>query len=368
MRKKSILCVCLALALAIAPASADDGSVTFGLEGVRFLYSLIPSGADVSLTYTGMQVSDLGQTKLHIKAGGGYQDSVLLRDPLTGDPTLRKADGGTGLSYNTPNFQWELGALQGLARRDDGKNLVEAFGFYRGRYDIYPNDNVGSAVFADIQGLFGTSFMGGVSYDSRVMSNHRSKRGVYMEATAEWGPGFLNATSDFWRVSGQTRGFLPVFDMPTADGNLFNVYLAGFAGVDYAAGGSVPIYVNQSFGGRNLRDSLGDCVRGYGWNAYDSSFKSVANAEVRLVGPRVWLDSIVPYLFGFVDAGYYAGFSGSASQSGASGFLASSGGGIAVDAMGFAQISLIGGLRLVDDMLYGPLDSFFWGLKFFLHF
>jgi len=212
-----------------------------------------------------------------------------------------------------------------LARRDDGKNLVEAFGFYRGRYDIYPNDGASSVVFADIQGLFGTSFMGGVSYDSRVTSIHRSKRGFYMEAAAEWGPGFLNSKSDFWRVSGQARGFLPVFDVPTADGNLFNVYFAGFAGVDYAAGGSVPIYVNQSFGGRDLRDSLGDCVRGYGSNAYDSSFKSVANAEVRLVGPKVRLDSIVPYLFGFVDAGYYAGFSGSVNHSGASGFLASSG-------------------------------------------
>lgn len=368
MRAKHILILMIASALAMAPAFADDGSISFGLEGVRFLYSLIPSGADVSLTYTGLQLSDLGQTKLFLKGGGGYQDSVLRRDPLTGDPTLLTDDGGTGLAYNTPNFQWELAAIQGLARRDDGRNLVEVFGFYRGRYDIYPNDGVSSAVFADMQGLFGTSFMGGISFDSRVMNVHRSKRGVYLETTAEWGPGFLNAKSDFWRVSGQARGFLPVLDLPTDDGNLFNVYLAGFFGVDYAAGDSVPIYVNQSFGGRDLRDSLGDCVRGYGWNAYDSSLKSVANAEVRFVGPRVWRDSIVPYLFGFVDAGYYSGFSGSANESDAHGFLASSGAGVAVDALGFAQISLIGGLRLVDDRLYGPLDSFFWGLKFFLHF
>ena len=367
MRNKAMFSFLVVIALLVAPVLADDGPVQFGLEGVRFLYSLIPSGADVSITYTGIQWSDLGQTQFYLKTGGGYQDSVLRRDPLTGDPTLLTADGRT-LSYNSPNFQWELATIQGLARRDDGKNLVEVFGFYRGRYDIYPNDGVSSAVFPDIEGLFGTSFMGGVSYDSRVLSAHRSKRGVYLETTAEWGPGILNASSDFLRVSGQARGFLPVYDVPTDDGNLFNVYLAGFAGIDYAAGASVPIYVNQSFGGRNLRDSLGDCVRGYGWNAYDSSFKSVANAELRLVGPKVWLDSIVPYLFGFVDAGYYAGFSGSTSKSDAHGFLASSGGGVAVDAMGFAQISLIAGLRLVDDRLYGPLDSFFWGLKFFLHF
>lgn len=368
MRNKALLSIIAVVALSAAPLFADDGPVQFGFEGVRFLYDLIPSGADVSVTYSGLQWSDLGQTKLFLKAGGGYQDSVLRRDPVTGDPALLKGDGGTGLPYNSPNFQWELATIQGLARSDDGRNLVEVFGFYRGRYDIYPNDGVASSVFPDIQGLFGTSFMGGVSYDSRVLSAHRSKRGVYLETTAEWGPAFLNATTDFWRVSGQARGFLPVYDIPTSDGNLFNVYVAGFAGVDYAAGAKVPIYVNQSFGGRNLRDSLGDCVRGYGWNAYDASFKSVANAEVRLVGPRVWLDSIVPYLFGFVDAGYYSGFSGSANESGASGFLASSGGGVAVDAMGFAQISVIAGLRLVDDRLYGPIDGFFWGLKFFLHF
>lgn len=356
------------LANVAAPAQAEDKNLALGLEGVRFLYSLIPSGADISLTYNGIDLLDAADTKLYLKAGGGYQDTVLLRDPDTGDPVLYCEDEGTGVGFNKTNFQWELAFIQGLSRRSDGANETELFAFYRGRYDYYPTQDEPDTVFTDIHGLLGTSVMGGVSYDSTVQSRHRSKQGVYAEATAEWAPGFVNQTADFWRVSAQARGFLPVFDVPTDGGNLFNIYLAGFSGVDYAAGASVPIYVNQSFGGRDLRGSLGDTVRGYGWNAYDAALKAVANAEVRLVGPAIVIEGIVPYLFGFADGGYYAGFSDSATKADSAGILASSGGGIAVDLVGFAQISVIAGFKLVDDQLYGDLDPFFWGLKFFLHF
>jgi len=355
----------------VVPAFAQEKDLKFGLEGVRFLNGIIPSGADVSLTYTGIELLDAADTKLYLKAGGGYENASLVRDPLTGDPWNSEIS-LDGYEFNTPNFQWELAFIQGLSRRDDGANLLEAFAFYRGRFDIYPNETLSDAVFSDIEGLFGTSIMGGVSYDSVAKSRHMSKEGVYAEATAEWGPGFINTKTDFWRVSAQALGFLPVFDIPTDGGNLFNIYLAGFTGIDYAAGESVPIYVNQSFGGRDLRDSVGNCVRGYGWNKYDTSFKSVINAEVRLVGPSIVLNAIVPYLYGFVDAGYYAGFADSDNYSDTSGFLASTGGGIALDLVGFAQAGLVAGIRLIDDSAnvnyeYNA-DSFFWGIKFSLHF
>jgi hypothetical protein len=366
---KRFLAAALVAAALLSSVEAEGGGLSWELDGVRFLYGFIPSGADVSFTYAGIQLSDAADTKLFLKAGGGYEDTQLLRDPGNGNPSPLADDGGTGFGFNKTDFQWELALLQGLARRGDGGTLVEAFAFYRGRYDYYPNDAYPDLVFTDMDGLFGTSFLGGFSFDSVVQDRHRSKDGVYAEASAEWGPGFLNAKSDFWQVSAQVRGFLPVFDIPTDGGNLFNIYLAGFVGIDYADGASVPIYVNQSFGGRDLRDSLGKTVRGYGWNAYDSSFKSVANAEVRFVGPRMLLDSIVPYLFGFVDAGFYSGFAdASAGYADESGYLASSGGGIALDLVGFAQASIIFGLKLIDDQLYGPQDDFFWAIKFFLHF
>ncbi|MBU0926129.1 MAG: BamA/TamA family outer membrane protein [Spirochaetes bacterium] len=362
---RKTVAVAIAAIAFISPSFADD-VLDFGFEGVRFFDSVIPGGLDLSLTYLGLGLSDAADTKLFLKAGGGYENASLVRDPLTGDPSAAIA----GNEYYSPNFQWELAFIQGFSRRDDGDNLLEAFAFYRGRYDIYLNE-LSESVFSDARGMFGTSVMAGVSYDSRVLSRHRSKEGVYAEATAEWGPGFINEKTDFWRVSGQLRGFLPVYDLPSDGGNLFNVYLAGFLGADYAAGTSVPIYVNESFGGRSLRDSIGNCVRGYGWNKYDTSFKSAATAEVRLVGPAIVLDPIVPYLFGFVDAGYYAGFADSANYSEASGFLASAGGGVALDLVGFAQASFIVGLRLVDDAAVPyayDADSFFTGVKFFLHF
>lgn len=162
--------------------------------------------------------------------------------------------------------------------------------------------------------------MAGLSFDSVVTNRHRSKKGVYAEASAEWGPEFLNARADL------------------------------------------------SFGGRDLRHSLGDCVRGYGWNAYDSSLKTVANAELRFVSPRIVLDSIVPYLFGYMDAGCYDSFADASAYADESGFLASAGGGLALDLIGFAQGSVIVGMKLIHDQRYGPRDNFFWGIKFFLHF
>lgn len=352
-----------ALALLVSGAGAQE--LGLGFEGVRFWNGIVPSGLDLSLTYGDLGVLEGGDAFLYLKAGGGYENASLVRDPLTGDPSSLVG----GYEYDMLDFQWELAFVQGLSRRDDGDNLLEVFLFYRGRYDDYLNE-LSTVVFPDAGTLFGTSVMAGVSYDSRVLDRHRSRSGVYAEATAEWGPGFLNAVTDFWRVSAQARGFLPVYDTPTDGGNLFNVYLAGFAGIDYAGGDQVPIYVNQSFGGRDLRDSLGNVVRGYGWNKYDTSLKAVANAEVRLVGPAIVLDSVVPYLFAFGDVGYYAGFPDATVKADASGVLASVGGGVALDLVGFAQAGIIAGVRLVEDDVgytYDP-EAFFWGIKFFLHF
>lgn len=356
----------LAAMLAAAPVLAEESDFKVAFEGLRMFNGFIPSGLDLSLTYTGMSMSDLAGTSLFLKAGGGYENTALLRDPATGDPWTGDAAGN---KYDMLNFQWELAFIQGLARRGDGDNSLEVFAFYRGRFDSYKNE-LSDSVFADIRGLLGTSFMAGLSYDTRELDRHRSKKGIYAEASAEWGPGFVNANSDFWRVSGQLRGFLPVFDIATDGGNLFNVYLAGFAGADYAAGASVPIYVQQSFGGRDLRDSLGNSVRGYGNYKFDSAFKSVANAELRLIGPAIVLYNIVPCLYGFADAGYYSGFAESANRADASGFLVSTGGGVALDLFSFVQLGVMAGVRLVDDSIgyrYSP-ENFFWGIKIFLHF
>ncbi len=212
----------------LAPAFAD-GDLSVGLGGVRFYNGFIPSGLDLTLSYSGLALTEDAETILFLKAGGGYQNALLMRDPANGNPWTTNAE---GVAFKTPNFQWEFAFLQGLARRDDGKNLVEAFLFYRGRYDRYLTEGLGVSAFSDIEGLLGTSFMAGLSLDSLSMSRHRALRGAYAELAGEWGPGAINAGTDFWRVSAQFRGFLPLVDLPSEGGNLFNIYAAGFAGAE----------------------------------------------------------------------------------------------------------------------------------------
>ena len=86
------------------------------------------------------------------------------------------------------------------------------------------------------------------------------------------------------------------------------------------------------------------------------------------VGPAIKWDSVVPYLYGFVDSGYYRGFSGAQTQSDLEGFLASAGGGVALDLFGFAQLGVVAGSKLIQDDLYDRPDPFFWALKFSLHY
>ncbi len=362
MRRTLVACIlaCAALAALGAQEAEAASEWRLGFAGVRMLNGIIPTGADLTLSYEGLDFGLGGDTVLFFKAGGGYQDKLIMRDAL-GQPFYSED------KYNSPNFQWEAALLQGLALRDDGDNLVELFGFYRGRFDLYQND-APIALFEDAEGLFGSSLMAGISFDSVVTNRHRAKNGVYAELAGEWGPGFINARSDFWRISAQARSFLTLVDLPREGGNLFNMYGALFGGIDYADGASVPIYVNQSFGGRDLRDSLGESVRGYERNSYDSSFKAVANAELRLVGPALGLEAIVPVLYAFVDGGYYRGFTEAAGYAEEAGFLASAGGGLAFDLFGFAQLGAFAGAKLIEDELYGRPDAFFWSISIFLHF
>ncbi len=361
MRRTLVACIlaCAAFA-AIGAQESESSDWRLGFAGVRMLNGIIPTGADFTLSYAGLDFGLGGDTLLFFKAGGGYQDKLIMRDAL-GQPFYSED------KYNSPNFQWEAALLQGLALRGDGDNLVELFGFYRGRFDLYQND-APIALFEDAEGLFGSSFMAGISYDSVVTNRHKAKNGFYAELAGEWGPGFLNARSDFWRLSAQARSFLTLVDLPREGGNLFNMYGALFGGVDYAGGQSVPIYVNQSFGGRNLRDSLGESVRGYERNSYDSALKAVANAELRLVGPALGIEAIVPVLYAFADGGYYRGFTEAASYGDEAGFLASAGGGLAFDLFGFAQLGAFAGLKLIEDELYARPDGFFWSISIFLHF
>lgn len=385
--KRRFLLALAAISLAGGLLSAQGVNFTF--NAVRwnntFLPIPVPTGADVEFSLPVAQLSP-GPLAVDFRVAGGYEDWRILRDPVTGDPVAAPSSvfgSSNGYRYQAPNAQWAAGLVQGLLPKDKG-NLLEAFLFYRGRFDSYETSLSGSA-FSDLHGVFGTSVLAGLGYDSVVRDSRRVKDGLSSELSGEWGPGALNANSvsatDFYRLNFKVAAFKPLLSHgQVADErlNLLSVYLAGFASCDYAGGSeggaNVPIWVLQSFGGRDLRDSLGSCVRGYPSMSYDAALKTVANGEIRVVGPALFRQEwLVPVAYAFCDAGYYAGLPGASTKSDASGVIMSSGGGFALNLVDFAYLGVVAGYLFPgQDALFGTYvpskDRSFWAIKFALHF
>ncbi len=380
--KRTMIAMCAVLALVAGRVQAEG--LDFALNGVRFNFALlplpVPTGADVEFRYGLAEVGAL-PLEASLRLAGGYEDKRILRDALSGDPVAAPTGGigeaGGEQRYQSPNFQWDAGLVMGLAKKDKG-NLIEAFLLYRGRYDYYAT-TLSTAVFKDLNGLWGTSFITGLGYDAVERDSRRVKTGAAAEVSFEWGPAMLNTAlgpTDFYRVDAKAQGYLPLFSLGQAAHdslNLVSAYLAGYAGVDYAGGSAVPVYIMQSFGGRDLRDSLGDCVRGYPSRSYDAALKTVANAELRLLGPallgQAWC---MPIAYAFFDIGYYAGLPGASSKKDASGTIMSTGGGLVFDIFDFAYLGAYAGLKIpgADPLyaVYGETDNMFWKISFLLHF
>ncbi len=387
--KRISLALVIVFAFAAAGGVAAEG-LDFSFNGVRLNSALLPiplpTGAEVEFRYG---IGELGgkPLALSLALAGGYEDKRILRNDLTGDPVAAPTgslkDSG-GYRFHSPNFQWDLGLVQGFAAKEKG-NLAEAFLLYRGRFDYY-DTSLQAAAFSDMKGLFGTSVMAGAAYLGVERDTRRVKSGAAAELSAEWGPAALNSSyggeTDFHRLNLKAQGFLPLFSLgQAADGskNLLSSYLAGYASVDYAGGAAdgadIPVYVLQSFGGRELRNTLGGSVRGYAYKGYDSGLKAVASAELRLLGPAM-LDQawFLPILYCFVDAGAYSGLPGAttAAWRDAKGSIMSAGGGLVLDVFDFAYVGAYAGMKLPGDDplydLYGETDAFFWSIQFLLHF
>ena len=125
------------------------------------------------------------------------------------------------------------------------------------------------------------------------------------------------------------------------------MYAGDFVSVDWVTGDAVPLNVRQSFGGRSPRTGLGGAVRGVDSGSLDGYFKAVNNLEVRLLGPALFLPTIVPGLVVYLDAGLFS--SAGCPRPEAWGFVASTGAGVFVDLFGFAQLTLYVHYRLVGE-------------------
>lgn len=373
--------VAVLVVLALFSGCLFAEGLDFDFKGVALNSAILsglplPTGADLQL---GLPVASFDDHPLEawLRLRGGYEDLRILRDPVSGEPIAEPETFDGAYRFHSPNFQWALGVTQGIVQNDDD-NLVEAFVFYRGRYDVYKTSLAASA-FSDMREIFGTSFLVGIAYDSTDMDSRRVRTGTFAELSAEIGPAALNTApaTDFWRVTLKAKTYYPLLSSGQAaneDLNAFSLYLAGFASVDYAGGDDVPIWVMQSFGGRDLRGSLGDCVRGYPSSSYDSSFKVVANGELRALAPALFGQAwLVPMAYLFADAGYYSGFANdSGASSEAAGTIMSAGAGLNFNILDFVNLGAYCGFKFPEGSplyaTYTASDSFFWSIQFLLHF
>lgn len=227
MRKNALAWMILAagLALAGAPKSDADGAGTpadaQGLWTFDPILRLI--GADLGVGYRGLPLIPGDQTTLWVYGGGGYEGEHTYRDQngaLLSPGQIGSAAGplaNADPTFNRLEAAWRLGIEQGFAWNPrTSTSLLEAFFFYRGRYDVnqYAAGGLMSMVAApDRDSSLLNTFQLGFGYDDLLTSRHRTRDGTSAELTAEWGPPWLFNTiqgqSDFLRFNGTFTWFFP---------------------------------------------------------------------------------------------------------------------------------------------------------------
>jgi hypothetical protein len=365
------------LLLAVLPAAAQEQPASpffFRLEGLRRYFAwgqdLIPTGVDVTLGYRLPPWFEGVDTILQATVGGGYAGLKTFRDtdytPNVPEPTGPTADPAGNLEFNSPNLQWQVGIRQGILPNTDlHRNLLEAFLFYRGRYDRYlggrhywgSDDATIAAIEAshdtwqadyqgnDARGIFGNSFLAGLAFDD-LRFDRRSKayEGTYAEASVELSPYFpsVMGASDFWRVNFSTKTFWILYEgRPEREKNWLTIYAGSYLSVDYAdARRQMPMYVMQSFGGTELRDGLAGSVRGFEDSSWDTQLKVVHNFDLRFNLPVIYSTGdrdLLPGIVMYFDMGYGKWYWGDPAHT-PGGFLGSTGIGLFLDLFGFLSV------------------------------
>jgi len=374
---RRFLAVAIALCCAgLFPLSAAAEGFEFALNGVRFNGVLlggipVPAGADLEVRFP-IAGNNLLFT---FRLAGGYEDRLILRNDADGSPITKPAFDNTQW-FNWLNGQVDTGLVYRLAQGEGSPAAprIEAFGLARARYE-QNSPALSTAYFPDAQGLLALSFLGGLGVDGVYKSPRRFKDGYAGELSFEYAPaafGFVGGT-DFYRASVALEGYLPIFSAGTSDIDAVSLYAAAYLAGDYAGGTNIPLYVLTSFGGRQLRDGVGDSVRGYQSWGYEATTKAEVSFDLRFVGPGLFgLAGLRPMAYVFGDLGYFNGLY-KCTVVDKDGMLMSAGAGIALNIFDFAYIGLRAGYRFpVGDSLYAVYfpggEKFFWNISFLLHF
>jgi hypothetical protein len=364
MKQRTLICAFLAAVLGLAAShavlaeeAAPGTSPTWSPWTFDVILRLL--GADVGVGYRGLSLVPGTQTIFWVYGGGGSEGQHYYRDPNGGLLAPGSIASENDASFNRIEGAWRLGIEQGFAWNPrTSTNLLAAFLFYRGRYDLNQGlstlpDAPPLGVLPDRDSSILNTLQLGLAYDNLLTTRHHVKDGVSAETTVEWGPSFLFNTiqgdSDFVRFNAMARWFVPLYDAePDRPHNLFSVYLGEYAEFDYAMGLNgtrVPLYIRQTFGGRSQNTALGAQVRGVDKGAYDTNLKAVNNLEVRANLPAIpmpdFISSFVPDLVtglvAYFDSGFYDQVGEPGIASPPSGFVATVGAGPYIDipALGF---------------------------------
>ncbi|MFP4113022.1 MAG: hypothetical protein ACOC2Y_02140 [Spirochaetota bacterium] len=243
--------------------------------------------------------------------------------------------------YSRADLIYELGLQQGiLPRADSEADLAVGFLLYRGQYDYpFANDTLFfQSPRPETAGSWRGSFVGGAAYSSVTTDPvTRVTAGSRAELAIEWGPAFLHnqilGEADYNRTTLSARAYAPLLTVvPTEGRNVFSSFLALYGEIDWITGPEIPDIIRSTTGGRSMRPAPGGSIRGYGNGRFDSTFKIVTNADLRLMLPAIVLPSIVPGIVLYTDAGYFSDAERlSPNEADHSGFLLTSGAGLSID-------------------------------------
>ena len=377
----AILLLCLSL-LCPAGVEAEEGGEKkdlffYSITDVRRYFTwgwdFIPTGIDVTVGYELPPWFAGVDTILQASFGGGYEGFGTFRafDYTPNTPVIPPevvADPDGNLEFNSPNFQWQAGIRQGiLLNQELDRNLLEAFLYYRGRYDRYLDGRhywgSGETRIAaiesthetwqskyegsDAHGIFGTSLFTGLAYDAlHFYRRSKAYNGTYAEASLEISPYFPSVlgASDFWRLNFSTKTFRILYQgRPQAEKNWFTIYAGSYFSIDYSdARRQMPLFVMQTFGGTEPRKGLAHAVRGFEAYSWDTQLKIVHNLDLRFNLPVIYSirgRDLLPGLVVYFDLGYGSHFWEDPSNT-PGGFLGSTGIGVFVDLLDivYAQI------------------------------
>ncbi len=361
-------------ALTLALPLAAQG-LEFRFNGVRFNNAIlgflpVPVGADIEFS---LPLDDSGLS-YSLRLAGGYEDRLILRDDADGSPLAKPASFDAAHWFYWPNVQVDMGFLYDLNPGNRGPE-AEIFALARGRYESN-SPGLGTAVFPDASELLALSFLGGLEISTVENSVRRQLDGYSGEISMEWAPKVLGfkGGSDFFRISANLAGYLPLFSLGEDEIKAVSAYLGAFATADSVWGDHIPLYALTSFGGRYLRSGLGTSVRGFQPWGYETAVKAAASLELRLVGPGLFgMANLRPMTYLFADAGVFSRLYASPGAE-KDGFLASGGGAVALNILDFAYLGLRAGLKyaeadpLHDTVYFTDKERFFWDVTFLLHF